>query len=69
MTHDTTPDASAAAIARSLQQWVRIEIAKGHPARMVLDAIEQEAAMIQLQRKGQNSLDESADAFHSPPET
>jgi len=53
MTHDATPDASAAAIARSLQQWVQIEIAKGHPARMVLDAIEQEAAMIQLQRKGQ----------------
>jgi len=53
MTHDATSDASAAAIARSLQQWVRIEIAKGHPARMVLDAIEQEAAMIRLQRKGQ----------------
>ena len=52
MTHDATPDASAAAIARSLQQWARIEIGKGHPARMVMDAIEQQAEQIR-QQKGQ----------------
>jgi len=51
MTHDTTPDASAAAIARSLQQWVRVEIAKGHPARLVRDVIEAEADEIRQMKE------------------
>jgi hypothetical protein len=51
MTHDTTPDASAQAVRMSLQQWIRIEIAKGHPARLVHDVIEQEAEMIRRQRE------------------
>lgn len=50
MTYDTTPDASQATIACSLQQWIRFEIAKGHPARLVLDTIEAEAALIAEQR-------------------
>ena len=53
MTHDTTPDASAQAVRMSLQQWIRVEIGKGHPARLVHDVIEQEADLIRLQRKGQ----------------
>ena len=53
MTHDTTPDASAQAVRMSLQQWIRIEIAKGHPARLVHDVIEQEDDLIRLQRQGQ----------------
>jgi hypothetical protein len=51
MTHDTTPDASAQAVRMSLQQWVRVEIAKGHPARLVHDVIEQEAQIIRQQRE------------------
>ena len=50
MTQDTTPDASAQAIRMSLQQWIRIEIAKGHPARLVHDVIEQEADLIRRQK-------------------
>ena len=53
MTYDHTPDASAQAVRMSLQQWIRIEIAKGHPARLVHDVIEQEAELIRLQRAGQ----------------
>ena len=53
MTHDTTLDASALAIRESLRLWVRAQIAQGHPAGLVHSIIEQEAAMIRLQREGQ----------------
>ena len=51
VTHDNTPDASAQAVRMSLQQWIRIELGKGHPARLVRDVIEQEAEIIRRERE------------------